>query len=48
MVTALRMTARMQLTVVHNKIPNDSLTVVATVVDEPHAGFARARPISPR
>ncbi len=32
MVAALRMTARMQLTVVHNKIPNDSLAVVATVV----------------
>lgn len=32
MVAALRMTARMQLTVVHNKIPDDSLAVVATVV----------------
>ncbi len=32
MVAAFQMTARMQLTVVHNKIPNDSLAVVAKVV----------------
>ncbi len=32
MVAALRMTARMQLAVVHNKIPNDSLAVVASTV----------------
>src|SRR5262249_40104995 len=29
---AFRMTARLQLTVVHNQIPNDSLAVVAGVV----------------
>lgn len=32
MVAAFRMTARVQLTVVHNKVPNDSLAVVAIVV----------------
>lgn len=31
MVAAFRMTARMQLTVVHNVIPDDSLTVVARI-----------------
>jgi len=32
MVAAFQMTARMQLTVVHNKIPNESLAVVARIV----------------
>lgn len=32
MVAAFQMTARMQLTVVHNKIPNDSFAVVADIV----------------
>ncbi len=32
MVAAFRMTARVQLTVVHNKIPNDSLAVAAIIV----------------
>jgi hypothetical protein len=32
MVAGFRMTARLQLTVVHNQIPNDSLAVVATTV----------------
>jgi hypothetical protein len=32
MVDALRMTARMQLTVVHNQIPDDSLAIVALTV----------------
>ena len=32
MVAAFQMTARMQLTVVRNKIPNDSLAIVADIV----------------
>ena len=42
MVAALRMTARMQLTVVHNKIPNDSLAVVATIVARAARGVRRS------
>ncbi len=50
-VAALRMTARMQLTVVHNKIPDDSLAVVAIAVRRAASGvrdeaahFARLSP----
>ena len=41
MVAAFQMTARMQLTVVHNKIPNDSLAVVATVVRQAERGVRK-------
>ncbi len=51
MVAALRMTARMQLTVVHNQIPGESLAVVATIVKRAATGvreraahFARVTP----
>ncbi len=42
MVAAVRMTARMQLTVVHNKIPNDSLAVVATIVARAARGVRKS------
>lgn len=41
MVAALRMTARMQLTVVHNQIPDDSLAVVATIVRRAASGVRK-------